>query len=453
VDGPQSAQGPGQAPAVADTSRVIRPSDREASRQKRPDAPLEFNYRSLSARMLRLLSESETATQALQRLLFNPETARLLKSGGAESALLMQFLEAFFLPPEELAAFLQANTENQTIFRGEFFDLLRQILAQNSRSPQIQEALNDFLKGLELFQHRQNSAALVMHNLTNLLPHLSAARQEDIRAALLLLGRSLAAEAPIGDALKNIMRVLQDTAALHRDSPLRNMIMQTVHNLARLEGGSQTDLPRLFNTFAAGIQQFGRLSPEQREFLREALLTKLTPGGGAAAEQVLAALDKGLSGENPLPVQLTASHILSSLLLNNSVLLPLVYLFIPLRLGDTFLFSELWGRVESEGSGSGGGGKEGGEGSVRVFFTLQSSVFGYFQGTLRAAGRALALELEAPESALAPLAGLADYLTPLAGARGYDLQNVSVTSLTRPKKALDVFGADILKEAYLNVRV
>ncbi|MDR1070233.1 MAG: hypothetical protein LBL37_05605 [Gracilibacteraceae bacterium] len=452
VDGPLGSQGPNQAPNLSDTARVIRPSDREALQQKRPDAPLEFNFRSLSARTFRLLSDSETATQALRRILFSPEAAQLLKAGAAESAMLMQFLESFFLPPEELGAYLKANMENFSVFRGEFFDVLRQILAQNSHSPQIQDALANFLKGLELFQHRQNSAALVMHNLTNILPHLSADGQEVVRSALLTLGRALADESAVSGAMKDVMLVLRNAAGLHKDSPLRNMVMQAMHNLTRLESGGQTDLLRLYNTFSATVQQFGRLSPEQREFLQEALLAKLhTAAGSAAAEQVFSALDKGLSADNPLPIQLASSHTLSAILLNNSILLPLVYMFIPLKLGDTFLFSELWGQVEN--GSEGGDGSEAAERGARLFFTLQSSVFGYFQGTLQTKGQSLSVELEAPESALEAMAGLEDYLAPLTGAYGYELRTVSVTPLARQKKIFDVFDPRILKEAYLNVRV
>ncbi|MDR0434497.1 MAG: hypothetical protein LBH21_05465, partial [Gracilibacteraceae bacterium] len=428
VDGPLGSQGPNQTPNLAETSRVIRPSDREALQHKRPDAPLEFNFRSLSARTLRLLSEAETATQALQRILFSPETARLLKAGTEEGAMLARFLTAFFLPPEELGAYIKANMDNLSVFRGEFFDALRQVMAQNSHSPQIQDALANFLKGLEMFQHRQNSAALVMHNLTNVLPHMPAGGQEIVRAALLALGRALTdGDADLGDAMKNTMRALRDAAAGHKDSPLRNMIMQAMHNLTRLEGGNRTDLLRLYNTFTAAVQQFGRLSPEQREFLLETPLTKLNPtaADSAAAERIFSALDKGLGAENPLPIQLASSHILSATLLNNSILLPLVYMFIPLRLGDTFLFSELWGKAENADENGGGSGDGTAERGTRLFFTLQSSVFGYFQGTLQTRGKALSVELEAPEAAMEALAGLTDYLTPLAGAYGYELKNLS----------------------------
>ncbi|MDR1962126.1 MAG: hypothetical protein LBQ16_07580, partial [Gracilibacteraceae bacterium] len=159
----------------------------------------------------------------------------------------------------------------------------------------------------------------------------------------------------------------------------------------------------------------------------------------------------GLAADNPLPVQLTSSHILSALLLNNSILLPLVYMFIPLKLGDTFLFSELWGQVENEDHA--GGNPNETERAARVFFTLQSSVFGYFQGTAQVRGHSLRVDLEAPESAVERLNGLEAYLAPLAGAYGYELQNVSITPLERHKKVIDVFGPSILKEAYLNVRV
>jgi len=88
-----------------------------------------------------------------------------------------------------------------------------------------------------------------------------------------------------------------------------------------------------------------------------------------------------------------------------------------------------------------------------VFFTMESSVFGYMQGTLESRQKNIDLQLEAPDAAVKILNTMKEHLAPTIEELGYKLNQVDIVPLEVRKHFIDVFGKKILKEASLNVRV
>jgi len=253
------------------------------------------------------------------------------------------------------------------------------------------------------------------------------------------------------------MQILSETASTHRDqNALRNMIMLAIHNLSRLENSDKYSLLKSVDHFSATLQQYSKLSPEQQNQLMNALERQLqsTLPNHAAADRIMAALDFGLSSTNPLPLQMASSNILSALLLNQSVLLPLLYGFIPLQLDNTYLFSEMWAYVHDDENEKSSSAIEAPSNKITtVFFTMESSAFGHMQGTLEAQAKNLSLQLESPQIAIPFLQNIAGHLEPVVDKFGYHLTQSEVIVLEKPKRFIDVFGKKILKEASLNVQV
>lgn len=441
-----------QNPLISDTSKVIKPNDKDSMAQSKSDNSTSFNYQSISARTMRLLANNETASQALKRLLFNDDILQLMKSGSSDGIKISNFLNAFFMSLEQLPGYLNTQLNNASLFRGNFFDILQQLMTQNSGNSRITDSIMQLLKGMEAFQNRQNTTTFLINNLNNLVPYLSKQNQQDILGIIGKLHQMPQNTDQLNSLRRQILDILGNTASQNKDNQtLRNMIMQAVHNLTRLDQSDQDSLSKLFNNLLGRLQQYSKLPADQLSNLQNAfqqqLHTKAT--GHAVADQVLAALDDGLSGNSPLAVQLASSNILSALLLNHSVLLPLIYGFVPLQLNDDYLYSEFWAYVDEEANSSFTEAQE----TVKIFFTIESTVLGYFQGTLQSSGKKLSLALEAPELALPYLDDIKTYLTPAFEKLGYLLESAEVTPMVKPKKFYDVFGKKILKEAYLNVQI
>lgn len=439
-------------PLVSDTSKVIKPNDKDTMAQSKSDNSTSFNYQSISARTMRLLSNNETATQSLKRLLFNEDALFLMKSGSADGLQMSKFLNAFFITLDQLPEYLQNQLNNTSLFQGDFFDLLRQLMMQNSSNTQIYDASIQLLKGMEAFQNRENTISFLISNLNNLLPYLSQQDQQDILNIIGQLKQMPNSSEQLNALRRTILDILGQTAAQNKDNQiLRNMIMQAVHNLTRLDNSEQDSLTKLYNNLLNRLQQYSKLPADQRAIFHDAFQKHLHSNSDShlATDQVLAALDHGLSAESPLAVQLASSNMLSSLLLNHSILLPLVYGFIPLRFEDHYLFSEYWAHVEEEEHAS----SMEDNAMVKIFFTMESTIFGFFQGVLQNSGKKIAVSLEAPEMALPFLSDINEYLTPVFKNLGYQLTSADVKPLINPKKFYDVFGKKILKEAYLNVQI
>lgn len=447
-----------QIPQLSDTSKVIKSNAKDDYNQNRPDGHGDFNSHSIRAKTLRLFLSSETATEASKRLI-SADALGLAELNGPEAGKWAQFMSNFFLGPSELSAYLKDQLSNNSLFQGSFFDFLRGILQQHGDNASIANSLVDVLKALELYQNRQNTALLLMHNLNNLLPFVSAKNQSALMEAIKALEQTYSSKnGELSPQVQRIiMQVLTETASLNRDqSALRNMVMQAVHNLSRLEPSDQGTLQKTVDHFIATLQQYSKLSNEQKELMLHAFDKQLqsTSSVQSASDRIIASLDSALSPGNPLPLQLAASNILSALLLNHSVLLPLIYGFIPLQLDNTYLFSEMWAHVSDDEKEKESSSKEAKPAKkTTVFFTMESSAFGYLQGTLEIRRKKLSLALEGPELILGPLGGLQAYLAPIAAEYGYELTQTDIVKLEQPKHFIDVFGKQILKEASLNVQV
>lgn len=442
---------------VSDTSKIIKTNVKDNYGQNQSsEQNFEFNSQSIRSRVLKLLLNNESATEAVKRLLLSNEA---LKGANAlDSAKWSQFLEQFFLSADELPAYLKEQLSNHSLFQGNFFDFLRNILIKYGNNSVIKDSLINVLKTMELYQNRQNSVAFLIHNLNNLLPFLNQENQSSILEVINFLQQNmLNDEALPKDLQRTIMDALSQTASQNKEnSALRNMIMQAIHNLSRLDTGDKSSLLRAIEDFTTTLQQYSKLTAEQKDALLNSLqhqLSRAESTNHSSADRVLAALDYGLSNNNPLSMQLASSGILSALLLNHSVLLPLIYGFIPLQFDNTYLFSELWAHVEEDTEQSSGKNHQNDAKKTVVFFTIESSVFGYLQGTLENKQKVLDVQLEAPEAAVNVLQSLKEHLSPIVENLGYQLNQVDIVPMEVRKHFIDVFGKKILKEASLNVRV
>ncbi len=445
---------------VSDASKVVKTNVKDDYNQNQPqEQNFDFNSQSIRQRVLKLLLNNESATQAVKRLLLGNEA--LFNTNALDSAKWSQFLEQFFLSAEEMPTYLKEQLSNHSLFQGSFFDFLRNILSKYGNNPAIKNSLLNVLKTMELFQNRQNTSAFLIHNLNNLLPFLNADNQRSILDAINYLQQNMLNDTALpNDLQRSIMDALSQTASKNRDnSNLRNMIMQAIHNLSRLDNSDKASLLRSIENFTTTLQQYSKLTVEQKDALMASVQHQLNNAEAtnhSATDRILSALDFGLSGSNPLSMQLASSGILSALLLNHSVLLPLIYGFIPLKLDNTYLFSELWAHVEDDEDTSNGKDHKNDYSEKKktvVFFTMESSVFGYMQGTLESRQKNIDLQLEAPDAAVKILNTMKEHLAPTIEELGYKLNQVDIVPLEVRKHFIDVFGKKILKEASLNVRV
>lgn len=450
---------PNQIVDVSDTSKVIKTNIKDTMAQNKPEAGLEFNHQSMSARTLKLLTNADTITQIVKRLIFNNALLNPIANTADNQALINDFIANFFLDGEQILDCISTQCQKNTLFQGKFFDLLRNLYYANNNNTYLKNDILNLLKTFDLFATKEQTVNYLIHNLSNLSVFLSPKDGEKIKNFINQLVQSMhepeTQTMNLLDARKAIMATLSETASMNRDNnPLRNMIMLAVHNLSRLDNCDQKSLQNSLEKLISDLQQFNKLSSSNKDMLRQSLqeqILSLQQENNALSKQMISALDKGLALESPLTIQMASSNILSALLLNQSILLPLIYGFVPLQFEDTYLFSELWVNPDAEDEKKNTGGSD--QKTVKVFFTLEASALGYFQGTINLNQKNMSIEIEAPELAMSFLEGLSQHLKPIVAANGFKLNQLNITPLKAPKKFYEVFGKDIIREAYINVRV
>jgi len=441
-----------QVQQVYTTEKVIKTNVKDSYNENKPG--LDFNYDSISNRTAKMLSSNESVSEVVKRSLFHPNTMSLTQTSSKEGSLFAQFFRDFFFTQDQLLNLLQSQTQN-SIFQGPLFAFL-QNMYQQTNNQEIQNSILNVLKIFDLYNSQNITLNNLQASLQQLLPSFSSKIGEQVNG---VYNQLLAAiQQHDHDAMlasrKDMMTILSAMAAHNKDNTsLRNMIMLSVHHLTRLDQTEYSQLTRALEQLFGTLQQYTDVAPNQKDILFHLLHEQLNfqqSSSQQIAQQLAASFEQGLANDSPIGLQLITSNMLSSILMNNSIMMPLVYGFIPLQFANTFLFSEFWAKVDRDESH--GGGSEP-ETRVSIFFTVESSILGSFQGMLKTVGNNLEIQLESPESFLDLMQGLGNHLAPVLAETGYNLTNLSIVPLTTPKKAIDVFGKQMLKEAYINVRI
>lgn len=441
-----------QVQPVYTTEKVIKTSVKDSYSENK--SGMEFNYNSISNRTAKMLAANESVSEIVKRALFNPNTISLTQANSKDGNLFAQFFRDFFFTQEQLMNLLNSQTQN-TIFQGPLFDLLSNMY-QQTNNQEIQNGILNVLKIFDLYNSQNTTLTNLQYSLQQLLPFFSSDTGTQLNQVFQQLSTAIEQQeqSAMLASRRAMLSLLSDLAAANKDNtPLRNSIMLAVHQLTRLDQTEYSQLTRSLEQLFGTLQQYTDVSPDQKDALFQLLHQQLQYRQEQAqqiAHQLAASFEQGLAKDSPIGLQLITSSMLSSILMNNSVMLPLIYGFVPLQLANTFLFSEFWAKVDRKE-------KEGKQNEqeikATIFFTVESSVLGSFQGTIETLGQNMDITLESPESFIGLMQGLSTHLEPVLSETGYRLKNLSIVPLTTPKKAIDVFGRQMLKEAYINVRV
>jgi hypothetical protein len=125
----------------------------------------------------------------------------------------------------------------------------------------------------------------------------------------------------------------------------RELLSLLALDLARYENGSEDKLTEAFRQLAGYGTLKGMLGGiDDRALLKLLQGSQVSKDSPAAqfADHLAAAAARALRGEGSAEVQQTFRNLVSAMLINESVYMPLNHLLIPVELDGRKLFSELW---------------------------------------------------------------------------------------------------------------
>lgn len=440
---------------LTDPTRVTRPDGRtEEQDAGNRGASGRVRYESNFLAFLQRLKQTPELGEAWVRVLrlADGETAFGIGEGmAAELARLAEFLR---MDESALMAFLQNQIKSGTRFGGALFQLLRTAYA-DARS---EERKLDILQFLKRFSDNSST------------PHL----EERIRGTLFEMSRSLPARwaerllsiaaqfengAAAGDRAGNLALLREQAFPLmagyvgntHDQGRARGLLSMLTLDLVRYENGDEFGLLQAFRRLGRdGVfpEELGRLSDgDVLEMLRSSEWLKAAKND-PFADRLTELAARALRGEGGAGAQEAFGTLLSSVLVNESVYMPLNHVILPLEWNGRAVYSEMWVDPDAEPEK-----REPGAKTTRILIRMEVQGVGAFDVLLNARRQEVALQVACPEGVSRFSEEVAGALRNILVRNGFQPGAVRVAPRKTPLTPLEAFPNLVLRTDGVDVKI
>ena len=401
------------------------------------------------------LRQTQDLSSIMAKLMMREGTsvASGMSEGIAEE--MAQALQMLKMDQAELLKFLAAQMKAGTRFGGALFALLRNAYARADAEGVRLDILN-FLKSYSDFSSTAHIEGNLVRNLANMANAMPASWGDQLRALLAQLENGIAA----GDRQGNIALLEQQVFPLmssyvsqtHDLGTPRELLSLLALDLARYENGAEDKLTEAFHQLSGYGTLKGMLGGIDGEALLRLLQNSQFAKNTAAAQfadHLAAAAARALRGEGSAEVQEVFRNLVSAMLINESVYMPLNHFLIPMELDGRMLFSELW--VDPDAEEKKGGGQ--GEKCMKFLFKIDVQGLGFFDVILTNRERDVGIVVSCPEGVVPFSKEIERTIGQILARNDLNSAGVSVRKMERPVTLTEVFPKIFEGKNSVNVKV
>ncbi|MBD5084788.1 MAG: hypothetical protein HDT33_06940 [Clostridiales bacterium] len=439
---------------IPDPSRVTG-ADNRTEQQDASQAGGQVRYDSNFQTFIQQLRQTQDLTGTLSRLMLREGTSVIsgMSEGIAEE--MSQAMEMLKMDEGQLLQFLSAQMKAGTRFGGALFALLRNAYARADADGVRLDILN-FLKNYSDYSSTGHLEGNLLRNLANMANAMPASWGDQLRQLLAQLENGIAA----GDRQGNINLLQQQVFPLmssyvsttHDLGTPRELISLLALDLARYENGSEDKLQEAFHQLTGYGTLKGMLGNIDGPSLLKLLQSSQAKMSSATqfADHLAAAAARALRGEGSAEVQEVFRNLVSSILINESVYMPLGHFLIPLEMDGKMLFSELWVDADAEEKKDG---KGQGEKCMRFLFKIDVQNVGLFDVVLTNREREVDIMVACPET-VAPFSKQVEQtISQILTRNELTPTGISVRKMERPITLTEVFPKIFEGKNSVNVKV
>ncbi|MDO4711397.1 MAG: hypothetical protein Q4A75_05415 [Peptostreptococcaceae bacterium] len=261
---------------------------------------------------------------------------------------LTEFMEMIRLSSDDLSSTIKDRLDNATGFRSALFDVLRKIMS-NTYSVDLKADILKFAKRFNDMASNQR----ILGEIARSLRSLSQAMPRSEADTLIRLTGKLDLNAMHGDTSANLKILTQEilpmlSKYISRTNDLgksRDLMSLLSLNISRYENGTKDNvLSSLKNLTMYGDlkEKLGPMDEKTVEKILDRLLTERSTHKDPLADKLSGIIDKALSGQVGYESRAAFEHMARSILVNESVYMPLIYSLLPSEVNGKQLFSEMW---------------------------------------------------------------------------------------------------------------
>ncbi len=445
---------------VPDLDRVVGPDGRTEQQDSGMlnDSSL-IRYDSNFQTFLQRLKESPNLASALARLMMGREGTVVL-SGMSEGIAneLSQALEMLRMDEGQLLDFLSGQLRAGTRFGGALFTLLRNAYAR-AASDGVRTDILNFLKSYSDFSSTEHIEGNLLRNLKGMADAMPASWGEKLRDLMAELQNGIAAGDRKGNLTLLQQRVFPFMSAYvgntHDLGTARGLLSLLALDVARYENGSVEKLLENFRqltSYGTLKGQLGGIDDQSLMMLLKSGRFSETSKANQFAGHLAEAAARALRGEGSAEVQEIFKQLVSAMLINESVYMPINHFLIPMEMDGRMLFSEFWVDPDDEEKEQKGKSRPGSTG-MKFLFKMDIQSLGLFDIVLTSREKEVDIRIACPETAAPFSKEIEQAVSGILSRNGLTPVGVSVRKMDRPVTLTEVFPKLFEGKNSVNVKV
>lgn len=381
-----------------DPSKIVR-ADGKSEANGEQGVNQNIKYDSNFGNFVQTLKDIPVLREIMTKMVFGG-MANLVESGIGKGTAqdINDLFEMLKMSPDELKNFLQHQMAGANKLQGPLFDLMRQVMGE-ATTVELKGSILNFLKKY----NDMSSGEHIYNNMKGLLDEIGKYMFRNDREALKtltagLLPYSLKTTEDNARIMKQeiipfLAKYVADTRDMGR---IRDVINLLTFNLSRFENGSIDGVTQAFQklmSFPAFERRMEGMSAD--DFQRMLMNVDYDKAAGKTewSDKLLNIIQAGVKGEAGIENREQFVDIMRSMLINESVYMPVMHVMIPVILDGVPMFSEIWVDPDEE-SGNEGSTERG----VKLLLKFDMKDVGFFDIIMYYENGKLDMLMRYPES-------------------------------------------------------
>ncbi len=453
-------------PAAGDTSveNIVNPetvnrTDNRPERQDTGDAANAAKFNSNFTTFLQRLRDAQMLPETFMRVLVQgTQVSSGIQTGFAAN--LAEFMQFLSMDESQLLDFLKNQFQSGARFSGPLFEVLRQAFSQ-SQSPVEQNDIIRFVRQFSDYsstQHLEQTLEQSLEEMSQSLPRPWSTQVSDILAKF-QSGVSYQDREGNLKLLKDQLfpLIARYVSLTHDHGNARSILSTMMLDMARYENGSKQNMLMTLRSLSLNgtlPKELAKLSDEELERLLKNSDFFKSSESNTFADRLANLTRSALKGEGGAETQETFRNIMSAVLTNESVYMPLQHIMVPMEMNGNLMFSELWVDPDADRERGQRQSSANSEKTLRVLIKMDVSSLGAFDILINSRKtEGVSLSIACPESAAPFLSEMSEAVSKILTRNGLKVAGVDVRQMQRPMLISEAFPKIFGGVNSVNVRI
>lgn len=369
--------------------------------------------------------------------LFFSKMGSMVNSGleSGFTAELEKYMSMLKMDEGQLLSMMKGQQGELGKFSGPFFDVMRRLM-QEQGPVELKYAVLELLRKYDNLTSSRHILKNLMSNLENIAQRMpqAAARQLQGLMAKMDHNPEQGEHYTNLEILKNeIMPFLGNYVSRTRDfGTVRDLIAMVTLNLARYDAGTESAFLNALRDLLGFSQASKHLSNMPVDEMVAQLSNESTPN--SLIDSLANVISSGMKGEAGYQSKAMFQNIAQSILLNESVYMPLIHIMLPAEIDGRQFFSEMWVDPDHREGGGEGEGR-----CIKLLIKFDIKDLGYFEMVLMVQDGKADMELSYPSALSDKEKEIREKLSDIMSRNKLSFRNLVLSQGVRYRTISEVF--------------